>query len=78
MAQRFTRALPKQWTRQVSISYTPPVPLWAFSGEQFQSLAVLAALQPGDVVMIKGSLGSRMGPLVEAIKSKWPPVVKDT
>ncbi|MCA0434272.1 MAG: UDP-N-acetylmuramoylalanyl-D-glutamyl-2,6-diaminopimelate--D-alanyl-D-alanine ligase [Proteobacteria bacterium] len=38
---------------------------------------VLAALQPGDVVMIKGSLGSRMGPLVEAIKSKWPPAVKD-
>jgi UDP-N-acetylmuramyl pentapeptide synthase len=29
-------------------------------------------LKAGDVVMIKGSLGSRMGPLVEAIKEKFP------
>src|SRR5581483_8866851 len=26
--------------------------------------SVLAVVQPGDVIMIKGSLGSRMGPLV--------------
>jgi UDP-N-acetylmuramoyl-tripeptide--D-alanyl-D-alanine ligase len=30
---------------------------------------LLAAVKPGDVVMIKGSLGTRMGPLVEALKS---------
>jgi UDP-N-acetylmuramoyl-tripeptide--D-alanyl-D-alanine ligase len=33
---------------------------------------LLAALRPGDVVMVKGSLGSRMGPLVDAMKAKWP------
>ena len=30
-------------------------------------------LRPGDVVMVKGSLGSRMGPLVEALVAKYPP-----
>ena len=40
--------------------------------------ALLAGLRAGDVVMVKGSLGSRMGPLVEAIKSAYPPVKKDT
>jgi UDP-N-acetylmuramoyl-tripeptide--D-alanyl-D-alanine ligase len=29
-------------------------------------------LRAGDVVMVKGSLGSRMGPLVEAIKQRFP------
>jgi UDP-N-acetylmuramoyl-tripeptide--D-alanyl-D-alanine ligase len=38
---------------------------------------LLAGLRPGDVVMVKGSLGSRMGPLVEAMKAQWP-VAKDT
>jgi len=28
----------------------------------------LAAIQPGDVIMIKGSLGTRMAPVVEAVK----------
>jgi UDP-N-acetylmuramoyl-tripeptide--D-alanyl-D-alanine ligase len=32
--------------------------------------ALLAEVRPGDVVMIKGSLGSRMGPLVDALKSR--------
>jgi len=32
---------------------------------------VLAALRPGDVVMVKGSLGSRMGPIVEVIKKRF-------
>jgi UDP-N-acetylmuramoyl-tripeptide--D-alanyl-D-alanine ligase len=29
---------------------------------------LLAGVKPGDVVMVKGSLGSRMAPLVEALK----------
>jgi UDP-N-acetylmuramoyl-tripeptide--D-alanyl-D-alanine ligase len=32
---------------------------------------VLAAVQPGDTVMIKGSLGSRMGPIVKALESRY-------
>lgn len=31
--------------------------------------AVIASVKAGDVVMVKGSLGSRMGPLVEALRS---------
>jgi UDP-N-acetylmuramoyl-tripeptide--D-alanyl-D-alanine ligase len=34
--------------------------------------AVVAAMQAGDAVMIKGSLGSRMGPIVKALKSRYP------
>ncbi len=40
--------------------------------------ALLAGLRPGDVVMVKGSLGSRMGPLVEAIRAAHPPRGKET
>ena len=32
---------------------------------------VVDALRPGDVVMVKGSLGSRMAPIVAAIKAKY-------
>jgi len=32
---------------------------------------VVAALQPGDAVMVKGSLGSRMAPIVDAIKKRF-------
>jgi UDP-N-acetylmuramoyl-tripeptide--D-alanyl-D-alanine ligase len=32
---------------------------------------LLSALRRGDVAMIKGSLGSRMAPLVEAIKERY-------
>jgi UDP-N-acetylmuramoyl-tripeptide--D-alanyl-D-alanine ligase len=33
---------------------------------------VVAAIQPGDAVMIKGSLGSRMAPIVKALQSRYP------
>lgn len=35
--------------------------------------ALLETVQAGDVIMIKGSLGSRMGPLVEALCAKYQP-----
>jgi UDP-N-acetylmuramoyl-tripeptide--D-alanyl-D-alanine ligase len=34
--------------------------------------SVLAVIQPGDAVMVKGSLGSRMGPLVKALERRYP------
>lgn len=34
---------------------------------------LLQEIRPGDVVMVKGSLGTRMGPLVEALKTDYPP-----
>ncbi|MBL8908955.1 MAG: UDP-N-acetylmuramoylalanyl-D-glutamyl-2,6-diaminopimelate--D-alanyl-D-alanine ligase [Rhizobiales bacterium] len=40
--------------------------------------ALLDSLRGGDVVMIKGSLGSRMGPIVEAIKSRFPEARRDS
>ncbi|MBX2804473.1 MAG: UDP-N-acetylmuramoylalanyl-D-glutamyl-2,6-diaminopimelate--D-alanyl-D-alanine ligase [Hyphomicrobiales bacterium] len=45
--------------------------LWAGTSEALQQ-PLLEALGSGDAVMIKGSLGSRMGVLVEAIKTKFP------
>ena len=36
--------------------------------------SVLDGIGPGDVIMIKGSLGSRMGPLVEALLSRYDAV----
>ncbi len=39
---------------------------------------LLAGLQAGDVVMIKGSLGSRMGPIADAIRAAYPPIPKDS
>jgi UDP-N-acetylmuramoyl-tripeptide--D-alanyl-D-alanine ligase len=34
---------------------------------------VTKSLKPGDCVMVKGSLGSRMGLIVEAMRKAWPP-----
>jgi UDP-N-acetylmuramoyl-tripeptide--D-alanyl-D-alanine ligase len=34
--------------------------------------SVLAMVQPGDILMVKGSLGSRMGPLVKALERRYP------
>jgi UDP-N-acetylmuramoyl-tripeptide--D-alanyl-D-alanine ligase len=33
---------------------------------------VVGAVQPGDAVMVKGSLGSRMGPIVKALERLYP------
>ena len=33
---------------------------------------LLAAVRGGDVVMVKGSLGSRMGPIVQALARRFP------
>jgi UDP-N-acetylmuramoyl-tripeptide--D-alanyl-D-alanine ligase len=33
---------------------------------------ILATVQPGDAIMVKGSLGSRMGPLVKALERRYP------
>ena len=38
---------------------------------------LLEALGSGDVVMVKGSLGSRMGPVVEAVRARFQPADKD-
>jgi UDP-N-acetylmuramyl pentapeptide synthase len=35
--------------------------------------SLLAVIEPGDAIMIKGSLGTRMGPLVEALRSHFGP-----
>jgi UDP-N-acetylmuramoyl-tripeptide--D-alanyl-D-alanine ligase len=39
--------------------------------------SLLGGLKAGDVVMVKGSLGSRMGPLVDAIRGQFLPAEKD-
>lgn len=43
---------------------------WAPSSEELTD-KLLEAVQPGDAVMIKGSLGSRMAPLVDALKGRF-------
>lgn len=42
---------------------------WAETSQGLKD-ALLATVGPGDVVMVKGSLGSRMAPLVEALMAK--------
>lgn len=39
--------------------------------------ALIRDLQPGDSVVIKGSLGSKMGPIVEALRKQFQPTTKD-
>ena len=34
--------------------------------------AVLEAIRAGDAVMVKGSLGSKMGPIVKAMERQFP------
>ncbi|MCO4055322.1 MAG: UDP-N-acetylmuramoylalanyl-D-glutamyl-2,6-diaminopimelate--D-alanyl-D-alanine ligase [Bosea sp.] len=38
---------------------------------------VLDALRAGDVITVKGSLGSKMGPLIKAMTTRFPPVAED-
>ena len=58
---------------------TPPPKRGAYAATSEELRDVLiGALRGGDVVMIKGSLGSRMGPLVEAIKTAHGPVRKES
>jgi UDP-N-acetylmuramoyl-tripeptide--D-alanyl-D-alanine ligase len=33
---------------------------------------VIAGLRAGDALMVKGSLGSRMGPIVKALQQRFP------
>jgi UDP-N-acetylmuramoyl-tripeptide--D-alanyl-D-alanine ligase len=53
---------------------TPPSRRGAYA-EKSDGLAasLLGGLKAGDVVMVKGSLGSRMGPLVDAIRGQFLP-----
>ena len=44
--------------------------IYAKTAEELQP-KLLAAVGPGDAIMVKGSLGSRMGPLVEALKRRF-------
>ncbi|MEO1695404.1 MAG: Mur ligase family protein, partial [Pseudomonadota bacterium] len=43
---------------------------WAADSEALTA-PLLAAIQPGDVIMVKGSLGSRMQPLTAALKDRY-------
>jgi UDP-N-acetylmuramoyl-tripeptide--D-alanyl-D-alanine ligase len=43
---------------------------WAETSDGLRE-ALVEAVRPGDVVMVKGSLGSRMAPLVEALRSRF-------
>jgi UDP-N-acetylmuramoyl-tripeptide--D-alanyl-D-alanine ligase len=45
---------------------------YAATAEELKAL-VAGDVRAGDVIMVKGSLGSRMGPLVEALVAKYPP-----
>ena len=49
---------------------------YAENSELLES-AVIAAVQSGDVLMVKGSLGSRMGRIVKAIKERFPAKAAD-
>jgi UDP-N-acetylmuramoyl-tripeptide--D-alanyl-D-alanine ligase len=43
---------------------------WAATSRELVD-GLLEAVRPGDVVMIKGSLGTNMAPLVEAMLKRW-------
>ncbi len=43
---------------------------WAETSDGLKE-ALFSTLEPGDVVMIKGSFGSRMGPIAEALRAHF-------
>jgi UDP-N-acetylmuramyl pentapeptide synthase len=43
---------------------------YAKTAEELQP-KLLGSVGPGDAIMVKGSLGSRMAPLVEALKRRF-------
>ncbi len=45
--------------------------VYAATSAELES-AVIAGIRPGDAVMVKGSNGSKMGPLVKALMSRFP------
>ena len=45
---------------------------YADTAEQLQPI-LMKALAPGDVIVVKASLGTRLGPLVEAMKARFRP-----
>ena len=46
--------------------------LWGAKAAEIAS-AALDEIRPGDVVMVKGSNGSRMGPIVAALRERYAP-----
>ena len=72
---------PRQWRRSRLLLRAADARLWeALPSERRGGYAetsaalepqVLAAIQPGDAVMVKGSLGSRMGPIVKALQGRY-------
>jgi UDP-N-acetylmuramoyl-tripeptide--D-alanyl-D-alanine ligase len=44
---------------------------WTHSSAELAA-SLLDAVEAGDVIMIKGSLASRMGPLAEAVRARFP------
>ena len=58
--------------------YVDRVPDGGFTDQQKEQVLreqhrlVLDAIRDGDAVMVKGSLGSRMGPIVKALERQFP------
>ena len=53
----------------------PPVMRGAHTESSAElAAAVLSTVRAGDVVMVKGSLGSKMAVLIDALKANFPPV----
>ena len=46
--------------------------LWGATSADIAA-AALEEMRPGDVVMVKGSNGSRMGPIVAALRERYAP-----
>jgi UDP-N-acetylmuramoyl-tripeptide--D-alanyl-D-alanine ligase len=56
----------------------PPTKRGLYSNQSSDMIEDLTPdLRAGDCVMVKGSLGSKMGPVVEALKAIWPQKQKD-